>query len=514
MFISPKKICLFLTLAATLPLANLTATRAEEPTAIKSVITTPLEPIAVATNGGKHATRVQTLILPQNAKLEQINLTVSNPALVDRIEARIGSTVIGEEEEVTEKTAVVVDAEVVAKALEGVQNCDLWLIPNYPVDIDQKLCVNVTSCQLNGVDAPCERHELEYRLAALVRESGWDSVARYRIPGIARTNKGTLVAVYDARYNGWPDLPANIDVMCSRSFDNGNTWTPMATVFDFHGQDEALEGVGDPMILVDPTNDRIWVAALWAHNGKSTAASEPNLVFGTSGRLVLTYSDDQGETWAEPRDITNDAAPNSSWRLLFQGPGNGIAMRDGTLVMPAQFIDKDKVWHSTLVVSHDHGETWSVGTGARKMTCESQVVELNNGDIMINMRNFSGHARSVATTSDFGQTWQEDPSSCKALIEPICQASLIRVFSTEDGDDANLLAFMNPNDERSRINMTIQLSEDEGQTWPRALTLYRPGGAGYSCLVKIDVATLGALYENSSGGLIFQRVKLEEIPQR
>ena len=100
-------------------------------------------------------------------------------------------------------------------------------------------------------------------------------------------------------------------------------------------------------------------------------------------------------------------------------------------------------------------------------------------------------------------------SSGKTLVEPVCQASLIKVKSTQDGDDANLLAFMNPNSQNRRNFMTVKLSEDEGQTWPRSIMLYAPDGCGYSALAKIDGDTVGALYE-TSGGLMYQTVKLSD----
>ncbi|MBQ5789759.1 MAG: exo-alpha-sialidase, partial [Thermoguttaceae bacterium] len=337
-------------------------------------------------------------------------------------------------------------------------------------------------------------------------------VAKYRIPGIVKTLNGTLVAVYDARWKHSGDLPADVDVACSRSFDGGKTWEPMQIAMNYDGADPAKEGVGDPAILVDPKTGRLWLAALWAHNGKSIHASQPGLKIGTSGRLVLSYSDDDGASWSEPIDITNVAAEGENWRILFQGPGCGIATRGGQLVFPAQFIDENGVWFSTLVWSGDGGKSWKAGNGAVRMTCEAQVVELNDGALMLNMRNFEGRARSVAVTRDFGETWEEHPTSKKALVEPICQASLIRFSSTLDGDKGDLLAFMNPNSKNGRVDMTLKLSADEGTTWDRELLLYRPGCWGYSSLVKIDDETVGALYE-TLGGLIFQTVKIADVPK-
>ncbi len=372
--------------------------------------------------------------------------------------------------------------------------------------VDKTVGIRVTSIVLGEQTITFKEDSLKYLFGVLIRDSGWDGVSGYRIPGLAISNKGTLLAVYDIRHKNHSDLPGDIDIGLSRSFDRGKTWQPMQVAMNRTGADETREGVGDPTILVDRETGRIWIAALWAHDGFSTEASKPGLKLGSSGQLDLVYSDDDGKTWSQPKSITAMAAPGKDWCILFQGPGMGITMRDGTLVMPAQFISKDRLWYSTIVWSRDHGKTWTAGNGARPGTCEAQVVELNDGSIMINMRNFKEHARSVAITKDLGKTWTEHPTSIKALPDPICQASLLRIASVKDGDSKNLIAFCNPYSDSRRINMSIQFSEDEGMTWKNRILLNKKPGYGYSCMALVDKGTLGVLYE-TAGGLIYQQVK-------
>ncbi|WP_300777363.1 sialidase family protein, partial [uncultured Akkermansia sp.] len=103
--------------------------------------------------------------------------------------------------------------------------------------------------------------------AAVVRHGDFNSKF-YRIPGLARSKKGTLLAVYDIRYNHAGDLPANIDVGVSRSADGGRTWSDVKIAIDDSRIDPSLgatKGVGDPAILVDEKTGRIWVAAIWSH---------------------------------------------------------------------------------------------------------------------------------------------------------------------------------------------------------------------------------------------------------
>lgn len=492
-----------------------------EPSNVSLKFTGANTPIIISSKGDIRSTKVQAFDFSSNGKLEEVVINLSEPKFLRGLEARIGDVVVGSCEvggtsnldpNAALQIPIRIDAELAAKALKDSPELSVWASPSEFAAPDIKITIGIQSLTIDGEKRSVEGERIEYRFGVLVREPNWDGVSAYRIPALGRSNTGTLIAVYDARNANPTDLPGDIDVACSRSFDNGKTWEPMQLAIDFKGEDEAKEGVGDPAILVDARTGRIWIAALWAHNGKSLWDSEPGLKLGTSGQLVLAYSDDDGATWSEPRNITADTAPDKDWRVLFQGPGTGIVTRDGKLVFPAQFLDKDKGFFSTIIWSDDRGETWTVGTGAKYSTCESQVVELNDGSIMINMRNFGtkNFARSVAVTNDLGKTWTQHEEMSNDLPCPICQASLIRIKSTLDGDDSNLLAFMNPNSEKARVDMTLKLSEDEGQTWPRSLTLYRPHCYGYSSIVKIDADTIGALYE-TQGGLIYQTVKTQDV---
>lgn len=330
------------------------------------------------------------------------------------------------------------------------------------------------------------------RIGHAVRVPGDDGSKSYRIPGLVRTKAGSLVAVYDIRYGHAGDLPANIDVGVSRSTDGGQSWEPMRVAMDMgddpkHGHD----GVGDPAILVDPTNGRIWIVALWSHGNRAWNGSGPGMTPEETGQLVLSHSDDDGKTWSKPVNITAQVK-DPAQRLFFNGPGAGIAMKDGTLVFAAQYRAADgKPW-STLIYSKDHGQTWQPGTGVKSNTTEAQVAELADGSIMINCRDDRGGARTVATTRDLGKTWQLHPTDRQALREPVCMGSLL------GWKDA--LWFSNPDTTKGRHSMTVKRSTDQGMTWPdQDARLYDSRhGFGYSCLAPVDDSRLGVIYEGKS----------------
>ncbi len=76
---------------------------------------------------------------------------------------------------------------------------------------------------------------------------------------------------------------------------------------------------------------------------------------------------------------------------------------------------------------------------------------------------------AIAVTADLGKTWTEHPTSRRALIEPACQASLLRHDYIEDGEERHVLLFANPNSKERRNNITIKVSFDDGQTSPRSI---------------------------------------------
>jgi sialidase-1 len=143
------------------------------------------------------------------------------------------------------------------------------------------------------------------RIGYAVRLPGDDQSKFYHIPRLVQTNATTLVAVYDIRYRHAGDLPADIDVGVSRSTDGGQSWGPMIVAMDM-GNDpkRGYDGVGDPAILVDPKNGRIWIAALWSHGNRAWNGSGPGMSPEETGQFMPAYSDDDGKFWSKPINIT------------------------------------------------------------------------------------------------------------------------------------------------------------------------------------------------------------------
>ena len=382
------------------------------------------------------------------------------------------------------------------------------------------LSARIARVSIDGQAAPLKPSgdEWLYRPGIGVRHAGDDGVAAYRIPGLTTSNRGTLLAVYDVRHNSSVDLQEYVEIGLSRSTDGGKSWEPMRIPLSFGeygGLPRAQNGVGDPAILTDRQTGTLWIMAAWTH-GMGNARAWHNSGQGMSpeetAQLVLTRSDDDGQTWSAPINITTQVKC-PEWHFLLQGPGRGISTADGTLVFAGQYIQTDRTPCACLIYSKDHGESWHISQPARSNTTEAQVAEIKPGVLMLNMRDNRGGSRAVATTQDWGATWQEHPSSREALIEPVCMASLLHVPASENILGRDLLLFSNPNSTQHRHRITLKASLDGGLTWPAESQLLLDEGTswGYSCLSMIDRETVGILYESSTAHILFQAIKLSEL---
>jgi sialidase-1 len=319
-----------------------------------------------------------------------------------------------------------------------------------------------------------------------VFRSGAEGYHTFRIPSAIATPRGGLLAFAEARKAGRGDS-GDVDLALKRSDDEGATWGPLQLIAD-DGEDT----VGNPCPVVDRETGTIWLL-LTKNLGRDT---ERQILDGTSRgtRTVwVARSDDDGRTWSRPVDMTADVkAPDWTWYAT--GPGVGIQARDGRLVIPCDHFTATKVAGSHVILSDDHGRTWRRGGSVEGRLNECQVAELSDGRLVLNMRNHpirKGEGRALAFSADGGMTWT-DPLRDPALVEPGCQAGLIRVPPFQEGEPA-LLVFSNPAG-ATRARMTVRLSPDDGKTWPHSRIVH-PGPSAYSCPVALPDGSIGLLYE-------------------
>lgn len=419
----------------------------------------------------------------------------------------------------------------------------------FPVDMPLKKGRNVfwISCRLNDkanllhkVDASLESVEttlgqhtstqqdprirrLPHRIGVALRKHKDDGVHTYRIPAPGTSPRGTLLCVYDMRRRMGRDLQEDIDIGLSRSTDGGQTWEPARVIMDmgeFGGLPQSQNGCSDPGIIIDQKTGEIFCFALWM-NGKPGKhqwvddGSEPGFEIGKSAQFMMVRSKDDGRTWSKPENLTRKLK-REEWWLLAPSPQQGIQLPDGTLVMPVQGREGkgNLETFATVMISKDHGETWTVGKPGITGGNECQAVHLGDGSIMLNVRNDRERYRAIAVTKDLGQTWTEHPTSRNTLIEPNCNGSLLRIdYSDPEGQSKPLLLFANPQSQIGRIRQTIQTSFDEGKTWSKdyRLMLDEGAGAGYPSLTRIDKDHVGIVYEGSQAQLVFEKIPIRDL---
>lgn len=341
--------------------------------------------------------------------------------------------------------------------------------------------------------------------------SGQNGYFGYRIPSLAVTTKGTILAFCEGRKQSLGDT-GDIDLLLRRSTDNGKTWSPQQVVWDDGGNT-----CGNPCVVVDRPSGVIWLLITWNRGNDH----ESGILAGTSKdtrRVFVTCSTDDGVTWARPREITADVK-HKDWTWYATGPGSGIQIErgphKGRLVVPCDHIEKDsKRYCSHVIYSDDHGKTWKLGgTTPGDKVNECEVVELADGRLMLNMRNYSSkRCRQVATSADGGLTWK-DQRLDEQLLEPICQAAIER-YRWPAQDNPGVILFSNPASSSGRVRLTVRASYDDGKTWPAHQVLHA-GPSAYSDLAVLADGRFACLYEAGEAHayewILFAALSLESL---
>ena len=336
---------------------------------------------------------------------------------------------------------------------------------------------------------------------------GMNGVARYRIPGIVVTQKGTVLAYCEARKNSSSDW-GEIEIHLRRSTDGGRTWMKSQHIAHqavrIEGNPRKAEGgeqeqtVNNPVAIVD----------------RETGAIE-FLYCVNYARCFSMRSTDDGLTWSTPVDITATFEPfrkHYDWKVIATGPGHGIQLKTGRLVVPI-WIAFGKVGDhgpsaAATIFSDDHGKTWEAGELAVPNTDEftdpneTMITELSDGRVMLVSRSNSNANRKIITISPNGATDWSEPTFHDQLWEPRCMASIVShpsqmgtlIFSNPYTLQMDKNGKEIPGGRGKRENLTIKISRDDGKTWPVNKTL-ESGPSAYSDLAVLSDGTVVCLYE-------------------
>ena len=331
-------------------------------------------------------------------------------------------------------------------------------------------------------------------------KSGDNGIAVYRIPALCTAPNGDLVAVCDARSRHGGDLNTcqPINISCRRSTDNGETWSDPINTWTWPWNDEEKWAGSDPSFIVDSETKTIFLFYnVWECVNKKG-------VF----QFFVQESKDNGLTWSEPRDISNDIAFNG-WNFgggdrqggfIFITSGSGVQMKDGTLMHTLVRVGGPT--EVALFGSSDHGKTWRHFGNPAKQGDECKFVELDDGRWLINSRVNSAGGRQIHISSDKGMTWSS--SFDTALLDPACNGQIMRYplscasrpdKALKEGLPESVLLFSNCK-ARGRRNLYVRTSWDDGTTWTDGVCV-EPSGAAYSDMTILNNGEVGVLFEGA-----------------
>ncbi|XP_060702613.1 sialidase-2-like [Hemiscyllium ocellatum] len=241
-------------------------------------------------------------------------------------------------------------------------------------------------------------------------------------------------------------------------------------------------------------------------------------------RLCFVTSVDGGKSWSPVNDLTDNQISEhfNNWATFAVGPGHGIQLRSGRLIIPAYAYKKKPIGqsHAFTFYSDDHGEIWSVGDFLSKEECgECQIVAMNQGNeseiVYCNARSMKHgehQYRVQAFSTDGGATFT-DGCLVKKLVEPPkgCHGSIIhfpkskiskpnikseienyRFQQEKDASkstvDFEIILFSHTTSMESRRDLGIYLCtyQDHPLPWTDPWIIC-PGPSGYSELAFIEI---------------------------
>jgi len=346
-------------------------------------------------------------------------------------------------------------------------------------------------------DLVIERLILETSAGIVGKPDWW-----YRIEAICMAADNSIIVVAEGRHGGWLDFRIN-ELTITRSTDYGKTFSEPEILINNNGVFLSNESHGsrvmNPGVIVN--GSRIYMFHTKFDEEQylsySGAVLGPPTWYTYFGYI---YSDDNGVTWSEIVNLNSLYSPETN--AIAAGPGNGIVMEDGTMVVP--FCDyrhsgnydpnggTDWAIRAGLIYSTDNGVTWQKSNTLEHISDESAVVEYEPGKLIMYSRG-TKNKLLVNVTDDLGATWVNHATN-EQLTGGNCQVSVWKYI--HKGVTRFLLA-MNETIE-SRKHITLRKSSDL-LTWDHVYSISNELNFGYTGMTSDEDGRLFAVLEHYNG---------------
>lgn len=383
----------------------------------------------------------------------------------------------------------------------------------------------------------------------------------YRIPAIAKAKNGNIIAVADYRYcrqdigrEGTNGQDGKIDLRYRISKDNGTTWGDIQTLVSAKGfayananNDAFHAAFGDPCIVADRESDRVMVLSC------SGMVSFPNGTRNNHQGIARFYSEDNGETWSEPTDISEriyaqfDNRDKGPVQSMFVGSGkisqsNVVKVGDYYRIYCAVLAKQNSgPWVNYVLYSDDFGENWSVLGGVDESPIpsggdEPKADELPDGSIVISSRAGAGRNFNIYTFTDAksGKGYWGDMAESRqnngGTIGVSCNGEIMFVPVVRKSDNKKMyLALQSVPVGPGRTNVSIYYKGLESPAAYATTAIFAANwegchrasniGSAYSTMCLQDDNHIGFLYEEethcavSGGGytILYKNYSVEQI---
>lgn len=307
----------------------------------------------------------------------------------------------------------------------------------------------------------------------------------YRIPAMVIDGGGTIYVAYECRADksDW----AQIDIRIMRSMDEGASFQEIHKIC---GNGETLN---NPVLIAKEHT----VHFLYCENYR---------------RVFHIQSNDTGETWSEPTEITG-IFKELTHTVVATGPGHGVVTLNGTMVVPVwlAYNQEDQLAHKpsflTTIYSKDNGATWKLGEVIEHENLydanETAIALTKDGSVIMSVRNRHPEYRLrywVVSPNGYGD-W-EHLQFDERFPDPHCMGSLC------NGDGK--IFFSNCESTDKRANLVVKITDDDFQTFT---SIFVSAIAAYSEVAywNKQLFVVYETYEECEGDRVNHRLHLRKI---